>query len=190
MQDWRKKIEKKLENVLQKDDTIFANVGKGEVASKKDIEKAFGKKSREEVIEIILEKGELQVGGKERQADLDRIRHEVVNIVAGMLVDPKTKRVYPPTMIEKALEQLKTDAARQNTDKKKPGKSEHKSENNEDEEEKEKKQCEEIGALRFEVPGFPSTHPSNAGTDEAQGHLRCASLEVLDQGGSETGRGY
>lgn len=48
----------------------------------------------------------MQVGEKERHAQVERIHNEVVDIVAGKLVDPKSKRVYTAGMIEKALEQL------------------------------------------------------------------------------------
>ena len=46
------------------------------------------------------------MGEKERAQELDRIHKEVIDIVAGRLVDPKSKRVYTTGMIEKALDQL------------------------------------------------------------------------------------
>jgi len=46
------------------------------------------------------------VGEKERNAELERTKNEVIDIVAGKLVDPKTKRVYTSGMIEKALDGL------------------------------------------------------------------------------------
>jgi ribosome maturation protein SDO1 len=61
---------------------------------------------RQEIVLEILKKGEVQVGEKERAQELDRIHKEVIDIVAGRLVDPKTKRVYTAGMIEKALDQL------------------------------------------------------------------------------------
>ena len=48
----------------------------------------------------------MQVGEKERHAQLERIHNEVIDIVAGKLVDPKSKRVYTTGMIDKALDQL------------------------------------------------------------------------------------
>jgi ribosome maturation protein SDO1 len=66
----------------------------------------------------ILDDGEFQVGGKEREAELERTRHEVIDIVAGQLVDPKTKRVYTSGMIEKALDQLNSNTAHQQAEKK------------------------------------------------------------------------
>lgn len=54
----------------------------------------------------ILNKGEMQVGEKERHAQLERVHNEVLDIVAGKLVDPRSKRVYTTGMIDKALDQL------------------------------------------------------------------------------------
>ncbi|KAI0581535.1 ribosome maturation protein SBDS [Pyrenophora tritici-repentis] len=89
--EWRTKNEKDLSNVLQIEN-VFLNVSKGQVAPKADLEKAFPKKSLEEIIIDILDHGELQVGEKERNAELERTKNEVIDIVAGKLVDPKTKR--------------------------------------------------------------------------------------------------
>ena len=54
---------------------------------------------------------------KERAAELDRIRNEVVSIVAGKLVNPDTKRVYTTGMIEKALDQLSVQGSQENKEK-------------------------------------------------------------------------
>jgi ribosome maturation protein SDO1 len=108
VQSYRAGHETDLDNVLQIPN-VFLNVSKGEVAPNDDLVKAFGKGvSRDEIVMQILMKGELQVGEKERQQELERVHKEVVEIVAGRLVDPKTKRVYTTGMVEKALEQLQS----------------------------------------------------------------------------------
>ncbi|KAF2767385.1 Shwachman-Bodian-diamond syndrome protein [Teratosphaeria nubilosa] len=94
-----------LDNVLQIPN-VFLNVSKGQVAPNEDLKKSFPGMTRDEVVLEILTKGEIQVGEKERGAELERVHREVVEIVAGRLVDPKSKRVYTGGMIEKALEQL------------------------------------------------------------------------------------
>ena len=58
----------------------------------------------------------MQVGEKERHAQAERIHNEVVDIVAGKLVDPKSKRIYTAGMIEKALEQLSSQGAQHKQD--------------------------------------------------------------------------
>ena len=52
------------------------------------------------------------MGEKERHAQLERIHNEVIDIVAGKLVDPKSKRVYTTGMIEKALDQLSSQGGK------------------------------------------------------------------------------
>lgn len=62
--------------------------------------------SRDEIIQEILKKGEVQVGERERKELSERVEKEVLDIVSGRLVDPSTKRVYTTGMIAKALDQL------------------------------------------------------------------------------------
>ncbi|KAK2592878.1 hypothetical protein QQS21_009410 [Conoideocrella luteorostrata] len=108
--EWRSGIETDLDNVLQIPN-VFFNVSKGQTAPREDLEKAFGKgKTTDDIVLEILKKGELQVGEKERAAQLERVHNEVVGIVASKLVDPRTKRVYTFGMIEKALDMLSSQA--------------------------------------------------------------------------------
>ena len=102
---WRAGNEPDLDNVLQINN-VFLNVSKGAVAPNEDLKKSFPGMTREEIVLEILKKGEVQVGEKERAQELDRVHREVVDIVAGRLVDPKSKRLYTAGMIEKALDQL------------------------------------------------------------------------------------
>ncbi len=104
--EWRSGVETDLDNVLQIPN-VFLSVGKGQVAPTQDLATSFGEKTPlNDIILEILKKGELQVGEKERQAELERVHNEVIDIVAGKLVDPNTKRVYTTGMIDKALDQL------------------------------------------------------------------------------------
>jgi ribosome maturation protein SDO1 len=54
----------------------------------------------------ILDKGELQVSEKERQAQNESSFKEVADTIAGMCVDPDTKRPYAVSVIEKALHEM------------------------------------------------------------------------------------
>jgi len=108
--EWRNGTEKDLDNILQIPN-VFLNVSKGQAASAQDLAKSFGAdKSLDDIVLEILNKGDIQVGEKERQAQLDRVHTEVIDIVAGKLVDPKSKRVYTTGMIEKALDQLSSQS--------------------------------------------------------------------------------
>ena len=115
--EWRNGIETDLDNVLQIN-SVFLNVSKGQTAPSADLAKSFGAKTAvSDIILEILNKGELQVGEKERHAQLERVHNEVVSIVASKLVDPKTKRVYTTGMIEKALEMLSSQGSQAQQDK-------------------------------------------------------------------------
>jgi ribosome maturation protein SDO1 len=119
--EWRSGIETDLDNVLQIN-SVFLNVSKGQTAPSADLAKAFGAKTLiNDIILEILNKGELQVGEKERHAQLERVHNEVVGIVASKLVDPKTKRVYTTGMIEKALDMLSSQGSQAVQDKSAPG---------------------------------------------------------------------
>lgn len=107
--EWRSGIEKDLDNVLQIPN-VFLNVSKGQTAPHADLVKAFGKMKVDDIILEILNKGDIQVGEGERKAQLERINNEVISIVASKLVNPQTKRVYTPGMIEKALDMLSSQA--------------------------------------------------------------------------------
>ncbi|KAH0293600.1 Shwachman-Bodian-diamond syndrome protein [Aureobasidium namibiae CBS 147.97] len=112
--EWRSGVETDLDNVLQIPN-VFLNVSKGQAAPSADLQKAFGKVPLNDIILEILNKGELQVGEKERHAQLERVHAEVIDIVAGKLVDPKSKRVYTTGMIEKALDQLSSQSGKDTT---------------------------------------------------------------------------
>ncbi|PSK48663.1 SBDS family rRNA metabolism protein [Elsinoe australis] len=119
--EWRSGVETDLDNVLQIPN-VFTNVSKGAVAPKEDLSKSFGAKtSLNDIILEILNKGELQVGEKERHAQLERVHAEVIDIVAGKLVDPRSKRVYTTGMIEKALDQLSSQGGHAEKGKKDEG---------------------------------------------------------------------
>lgn len=115
--EWRQGIETDIDNVLQIPN-VFLNVSKGQTAPTEDLQKAFGKNTkRDDIILEILNKGDIQVGDKERAAQLERVHNEVIGLVASKLVDPRTKRVYTTGMIEKALDMLSQKAHAVNNDK-------------------------------------------------------------------------
>lgn len=116
MLEYRSGAETDLDNVLQIH-SVFLSVSKGQTAPSQELEKSFGpKKPLDEIIMEILQKGEMQVGEKERHAQLERIHTEVMDIVAGKLVDPTSKRVYTTGMIEKALDQLSSQGSQKHVD--------------------------------------------------------------------------
>ncbi|KAJ5597290.1 hypothetical protein N7537_007374 [Penicillium hordei] len=113
--EYRSGAEKDLDNVLQVP-TVFLSVSKAQTAPSAELAKAFGTGTpREEILQEILRKGEVQVGERERKDILERVEKEVLDIVSGRLVDPSTKRVYTSGMIHKALDQLTSASGQQQT---------------------------------------------------------------------------
>lgn len=105
VQDWRSGVEKDIDEVIQVPQ-VFVNVGKGEVASVQDLKKHFGTTNMEEAVLEILNKGELQVGGKERQQQQTQLHQSILEIVASKVINPKNSRPYTASIIEKALNML------------------------------------------------------------------------------------
>jgi rRNA metabolism protein, SBDS family len=106
VQDWRLKVEKDIDEVLQIP-LVFQNVSKGQVANNEDLLKCFGTTNQDEIIQEILNKGEIQLNEKERTANLQQKQNEFLTIISTKCINPKSKKRYPPSMIQKALDQLK-----------------------------------------------------------------------------------
>jgi len=105
VQDWRADVEKDIDEVVQVQQ-VFVNAGKGEVASSQDLKKHFGTTDVAAVVLEILNKGELQVGGKERQQQQTQLHNTVLGIIASKVMNPEKMRPYPPSIIEKVLSML------------------------------------------------------------------------------------
>ncbi|KAF3986322.1 hypothetical protein FT663_04937 [Candidozyma haemuli var. vulneris] len=106
VQDWRSRVEKDLDEVLQIPQ-VFMNVSKGQVANNEDLLNAFGSTNHDEIILEILDKGEIQLNEKERSANLQQKQNEFLNLISTKCINPRSKKRYPPSMIQKALNQLK-----------------------------------------------------------------------------------
>lgn len=100
--DWRKGLEKELDSVVQIL-KVFSNCSKGDVAADEDLKTQFNTTNHIEIIKEILEKGDLQIGEKERMQQSELLFKDVCNLISSMTVDPTTNRPYTSTMIEKAL---------------------------------------------------------------------------------------
>lgn len=102
---WRNKVEKDIDEVLQTH-TVFANVSKGQVAKREDLLKSFGSEDNTVICKEILEKGELQISEKERNQQQESISKDIATTIAGLCVNPETKRPHPVSIIEKALKDI------------------------------------------------------------------------------------
>ena len=106
VQDWRLNVEKDLDEVLQIPQ-VFTNVSKGQVANNDDLHTAFGTTDHNAIILEMLDKGEIQLHEKERNATLQQKQNEFLNIISTKCINPRSKKRYPPSMIQKALLQLR-----------------------------------------------------------------------------------
>ncbi|CAO1619467.1 unnamed protein product [Parajaminaea phylloscopi] len=105
VREWRTGVEKDLDEVVQIEN-VFVNVSKGQMAPQEDLQKAFGTTDREKITLEILKKGELQVGEKERNAELSNLWRDIATQVAARCVDPTSKRPYTVGVIEKAMTEV------------------------------------------------------------------------------------
>eukprot|EP00249_Psilotum_nudum_P011103 c22967_g1_i1 orf=99-1223(+) len=99
---WRSGVEKDIDEVLQSH-TVYANVSKGVLAKSLELVKAFGTDDEEKICLEILEKGELQVAGKEREALLSNQFRDIATIVMEKTINPNTERPYTISMIERLM---------------------------------------------------------------------------------------
>ncbi|CAL4893067.1 unnamed protein product [Urochloa decumbens] len=102
---WRTRVEKDLDEVLQSH-TVYSNVSKGVLAKSKELIKAFGTDDQTKICIEILERGELQVSGKEREAQLSGQFRDIATIVMEKTINPDTRRPYTITMIERLMHEI------------------------------------------------------------------------------------
>lgn len=106
VQDWRSGVEKDIDEVLQIPQ-VFLNVSKGQAAPNDQLQKSFGTTDVDKVVMEILNKGEIQLSEKERSQQSQKMHNEVLTIISTKCINPKSKKRYPPTMIDKALKEIK-----------------------------------------------------------------------------------
>lgn len=100
---WRSGAETNLDEVLQVSN-VFASVGKGIHAKREDLDKHFGKgQSQIDICKLILAKGEMQTGDKEREAELANKFRDIATIVASRCVNSQTGWPFTVSTIETAM---------------------------------------------------------------------------------------
>ncbi|PPD94323.1 hypothetical protein GOBAR_DD08651 [Gossypium barbadense] len=102
---WRSRVEKDLDEVLQSH-TVYSNVSKGVLAKTKDLVAAFGTDDQTKICLEILEKGELQVAGKERESQFSSQFRDIATIVMQKTINPETQRPYTISMIERLMHEI------------------------------------------------------------------------------------
>ncbi|KAK4764785.1 hypothetical protein SAY86_025875 [Trapa natans] len=102
---WRSGVEKDIDEVLQSQ-TVYSNVSKGVLAKSKDLVKAFGTDDQSKICLEILDKGELQVAGKEREMQFSSQFRDIATIVMERTINPETLRPYTISMIERLMHEI------------------------------------------------------------------------------------
>ncbi|XP_050364222.1 uncharacterized protein LOC126782910 [Argentina anserina] len=102
---WRAGVEKDLDEVLQSK-TVYSNVSKGVLAKSKDLIAAFGSDDQEKICLEILDKGELQIAGKERESQLSSQFRDIATIVMQKTYNPETRRPYTISLIERLMHEI------------------------------------------------------------------------------------
>ncbi|XP_022850309.1 ribosome maturation protein SBDS-like [Olea europaea var. sylvestris] len=97
--------EKDLDEVLQSH-TVYSNVSKGVLAKSKDLLTAFGTDDQEKICLEILDEGELQVAGKERESQLSSQFRDIATMVMQKTINPETQRPYTISMIERLMHEI------------------------------------------------------------------------------------
>ncbi|KAL6211227.1 hypothetical protein ACLB2K_016454 [Fragaria x ananassa] len=102
---WRSGVEKDLDEVLQSK-TVYSNVSKGVLAKTKDLVAAFGSDDQTKICLEILDKGELQIAGKERESQLSSQFRDIATIVMQKTYNPETRRPYTISLIERLMHEI------------------------------------------------------------------------------------
>ncbi|CAA6668444.1 unnamed protein product [Spirodela intermedia] len=94
-------------NKVLQSQTVYSNVSKGVLAKSKDLNAAFGTTTKRRFASrSIMEKGELQVAGKERDSQLSNQFRDIATIVMEKTINPQTQRPYPISMIERLMHEI------------------------------------------------------------------------------------
>lgn len=103
--NWRSGVETDINEVLQTE-AIFENVSKGKLVSAKDLKCCFGTADTKMIARLILEKGELQVSDKEREAVMDALFKDIATLAAERLFNRRTGLAVSTSLVANALTTL------------------------------------------------------------------------------------
>ena len=88
-------------------DEIFLDARAGERPTEDALMKAFHTLDVTTILNVILEKGSIQLTTAQRKARVENIRQQIIHHIHSQAVDPRSKSPHPRTRIELALEESK-----------------------------------------------------------------------------------
>ena len=86
-------------------DEIFHDARAGERPTEDALMKAFQTLDVTTILNVILEKGSIQLTTAQRKARVENIRQQIIHHIHSQAVDPRSKSPHPRTRIELALEE-------------------------------------------------------------------------------------
>lgn len=88
-------------------DEIFHDARAGERPTEESLMNTFQTLDVEAILNIILEKGSIQLTTAQRKARVEHMRQQIIHHIHSQAIDPKSKSPHPRTRIELALEESK-----------------------------------------------------------------------------------
>ena len=88
-------------------DEIFHDARAGERPTADALMNTFQTLDVEAILNIILEKGSIQLTTAQRKARVEHMRQQIIHHIHSQAIDPKSKSPHPRTRIELALEESK-----------------------------------------------------------------------------------
>ncbi|MAR46300.1 MAG: ribosome assembly factor SBDS [Euryarchaeota archaeon] len=88
-------------------DEIFHDARAGNRPTEDALMNTFETLDVEKILDIILEKGSIQLTTTQRKSRVENIRQQIIHHIHSEAIDPKTKSPHPRTRIELALEESK-----------------------------------------------------------------------------------
>ena len=105
VQDYRDKKEKDINEVLQAQE-IFRDAIKGDLVPRKQLKEVFPKMSYQEIIKLILDKGDIQTGEKEREKGTANFKRYISNIIVQKTYNTDNGLPFPQDIITQALDNI------------------------------------------------------------------------------------
>ena len=90
---------------MLQDEAIYLDVERGMKAGKNDLKK-FGKMSRDEIINEILNKGQFQMSDLERDDKLESVKQEIANWISSQCINRETQNQFPSSMIVRGMNEI------------------------------------------------------------------------------------
>ena len=88
-------------------DEIFHDARAGERPTEEALMNTFQTLDVEAILNIILEKGSIQLTTTQRKARVENMRQQIIHHIHSQAIDPKSKSPHPRTRIELALDESK-----------------------------------------------------------------------------------